>query len=461
MELTPLTALSPLDGRYATKVSELRFTMSELGLMRYRLLIEIRWLIALAHATEMKEVKSLDKATQQKLEALISNFSFKDAEHIKKIEQTTQHDLKAVEYFIQEKFQADASLSHFIPFIHFACTSEDINNLAYSLMLNEARQTHLLPALHQIITILTAFAHQYADTPMLAKTHGQAASPTTLGKELANFVARLQQQYTHFKSIKLMGKFNGAVGNFSAHYAAYPQVDWPTLSQQLINELGLEYNPYTTQIEPHDQLAHWLQTLVRINTILIDFNRDIWGYISLGYFTQKAVKGEVGSSTMPHKINPIDFENSEGNLGVANALANHLANKLPISRWQRDLTDSTVLRNLGSICGYSLVAYKGILSGLSKISANATAIQKDLESHWEVLAEAIQTVMRRYGVTDSYEQLKEFTRGKSIDAHAIQAFIATLSIPEAAKKQLQSLTPENYLGYAKQLAKKIGKEPWD
>lgn len=455
MKLTTLTALSPLDGRYENNTSELRSAMSEFGLIHYRLQVEIRWLITLASHPKLEELKPLDHLSCKKLEQIIQNFNLQDAERIKTIEQDIKHDVKAVEYFIREKCSSDTSLSHLIPFIHFACTSEDINNLSYNLMLTNIRKATLLPLFDKIIRVLVQFAEHYAELPMLARTHGQVASPTTLGKEFANFAARLKLQCQQFAEMKLMGKLNGAVGNFSAHFAAYPNIDWPALSEQFITDLGLIYNPYTTQIEPHDQLAHWLQTLVRINNILIDLNRDVWGYISLGYFIQKTISGEVGSSTMPHKINPIDFENSEGNLGIANALANYMANKLPISRWQRDLTDSTVLRNLGSVCGYSLIAYKAILTGLNKITPNQKIIQQDLSSRWEVLAEAIQTTMRRYSISDSYEQLKALTRGKTIDASTVKQFIKKIAIPDDAKRYLLSLTPENYIGCADELAKKI------
>ena len=456
MELTPLTALSPLDGRYEQKLDALRPIMSEYALIRYRLFVEVRWLIALSDHPAIKEIPPLDDAPRKKLEHMVDNFSPEDAHRIKTIEQTTNHDVKAVEYFMAEAFQHDNTLEALIPYIHFACTSEDINNIAYALMLTEARKTQLSPTMEAVIHKLKQMTLQYANVPMLARTHGQTASPTTLGKELANVVARLDQQYQQFITTPLTAKLNGAVGNFNAHMAAYPTVDWPSLSQHFIIDLGLEYNPYTTQIEPHDRLAQWLQTLVRFNNILIDLDRDIWGYISLGYFKQKAVKHEVGSSTMPHKVNPIDFENSEGNLGVANALANHLANKLPLSRWQRDLTDSTVLRNLGSVCGYSLVAYQATTKGLNKLTADKQRIQQDLDLHWEVLAEAVQTAMRRYGISDSYEQLKALTRGKTIDASTIADFINNLTIPNEAKEHLQSLTPDNYLGCAISLAKKIG-----
>lgn len=456
MPLTPLTALSPLDGRYEQKLTGLRPIMSEYGLIYYRLLVEIRWLITLSDHPEVTEVKPLNDAARKKLEHMIENFSLQDADQVKTIEQTTNHDVKAIEYFIAEQCKRDKTLEALIPYIHFGCTSEDINNIAYALMLNEARQSQLSPSMKAVIDKLKEMAHYYADIPMLARTHGQTASPTTLGKELANVLARLNTQYQQFTAIPMTAKFNGAVGNFNAHAAAYPDVDWPSLSQHFITELGLEYNPYTTQIEPHDHLAQWLQTLVRFNNVLIDFNRDVWGYISLGYFKQKAVKHEIGSSTMPHKVNPIDFENSEGNLGIANAFANHMANKLPLSRWQRDLTDSTVLRNLGSVCGYSLIAYQATLKGLNKLNADKQRLQQDLEPRWEVLAEAIQMTMRRYGISDSYEQLKALTRGKAIDANTMANFIDQLAIPDKAKKHLQALTPDNYLGYAISLAKKIG-----
>lgn len=455
MELSPLTAISPLDGRYQQKLSELRPIVSEYGLMFYRVNVEIRWLMALAKHSKIKEIEKLNKTVSAKLEHIIANFDLEQAEEIKIIEQTTNHDVKAVEYYLQQQFKMDPTLEPFIPFIHFGCTSEDINNLAHSLMLDKAKESQLLPNMKALINKLAELAKTHADLPMLSRTHGQPASPTTLGKELANFMMRLKQQYQTLNTLKLTGKFNGAVGNFNAHYAAYPEIDWPAISRQFIIDLDLEPNAYTTQIEPHDRLAEWLQTLSRFNTILIDFNRDIWGYISLGYFKQKAIKGEIGSSTMPHKINPIDFENSEGNLGIANALAHHFASKLTISRWQRDLSDSTVLRNLGSILGYSLISYQATMKGLNKLSAEKETIEKDLASHWEVLAEALQTTMRRYGLMESYEQLKDLTRGKIIDENAINKFIDKLAIPDNAKKHLLSLTPHNYIGCADSLAKEV------
>lgn len=455
MELSPLTALSPLDGRYQQKLSELRPIMSEYGLMFYRITVEIRWLMALASHSKIKEIAKLNKENRSKLEQMITSFDLQQAEQIKIIEQATNHDLKAVEYYLQQQFKMDKALTPLIPFIHFGCTSEDINNLAHSLMLASAQESQLLPHMKALINKLVQLAQTHADLAMLSRTHGQPASPTTLGKELANFMMRLKQQYQQFSTLKLLGKFNGAVGNFNAHYAAYPEIDWPAMSQQFITALGLEPNAYTTQIEPHDRLAQWLQALSRFNNILIDFNRDIWGYISLGYFKQKALAGEIGSSTMPHKINPIDFENSEGNLGIANALIDHFAQKLTISRWQRDLSDSTVLRNLGAILGYSLIAYKATMKGLNKLSAANETIERDLASHWEVLAEALQTTMRRYGLMDSYEQLKDLTRGKAIDANAISQFIDQLPIPDQAKQHLQTLTPSNYIGYAASLAKEV------
>jgi len=455
MELLPLTAISPLDGRYQQKLSGLRPIMSEYGLMFYRVNVEVHWLLALAKHSKIKELSKPSKAVSAKLEQIITDFDLAEAEKIKIIEQTTNHDVKAVEYYLQQQLEMDTELAPLIPFIHFGCTSEDINNLAHSLMLNEAKESQLLPKMKILVNKLEALAKEHATLSMLSRTHGQPASPTTLGKELANFMMRLKQQYQIFNTLKLTGKFNGAVGNFNAHYAAYPEVDWPSISRQFVTELGLEPNAYTTQIEPHDRLGEWLQALGRFNTILIDFNRDIWGYISLGYFKQKAIKGEIGSSTMPHKINPIDFENSEGNLGMANALIHHFANKLTISRWQRDLSDSTVLRNLGSILGYCIIAYEATLKGLNKLSAEKEIIQYDLEKHWEVLAEALQTTMRRYGLMESYEQLKELTRGKSVDAEAIKNFIDKLSIPNEAKKRLYSLTPSNYIGCADSLTKEI------
>ncbi|MCH9643661.1 MAG: adenylosuccinate lyase [Gammaproteobacteria bacterium] len=447
-----LTALSPLDGRYAKQVEPLTSIMSEYGLIYYRLAVEIHWLIALSDHKEIKFASPLNSEQKKQLNQILNDFSIEDAEKIKQIEQTTNHDVKSVEYFLREKCEA-IGLSALIPAIHFACTSADINNVAYALMLQQARKDVLLPAMTQLIETLANMARQYADIPMLSRTHGQPASPTTLGKELANFAYRFKKQKQQFEKIAISAKLNGAVGNFNAHYTALPDCDWKKISQQFIEGLGLEHNPYTTQIEPHDDLAALLQCLMRFNTILIDFNRDTWGYISIHYFHQKKIAGEVGSSTMPHKINPIKFENSEGNLGIANALADHLANKLPISRWQRDLSNSTVLRNLGSVFGYSLLSYQSTTAGLERLEANQEEIAKDLDQHWEVLTEAVQTVMRCHGINDAYEQLKQFSRGEIMTKEKLAAFIQQINLPQEVKNRLLSLTPANYIGKAAELAK--------
>jgi adenylosuccinate lyase len=452
--LTQLTALSPLDGRYSEKVDALRPFFSEYGLMRYRLLVEIRWLAALAHNPQIAEVPSLNPDAAELLEQLFENFSIADATRIKAIEATTNHDVKALEYFIKERVQNHAQLANISEFIHFACTSEDINNLAYALLLKQARDTVLLPYMHNLIRTLHDMAHTYANQPMLSRTHGQTASPTTVGKELANVVARLQRQYTQLSQTPFLGKCNGAVGNFNAHQVAYPEIDWPHFSQSFVEGLGLTHNPWTTQIEPHDYLAEFFQTLMRFNQILLDFNKDIWGYISLGYFKQKLKEGEIGSSTMPHKVNPIDFENSEGNIGLANAILAHMALKLPISRWQRDLSDSTVLRNIGIGIGHALLAWQSTLKGLNKLAINIEKIEEDLDQSWEVLAEAIQTVMRRFGIEQPYEKLKSLTRGQTINAVTLQQFIDTLALPEDVKKMLKALTPRDYIGQAVALTKK-------
>jgi len=454
MDFSALTALSPLDGRYTAKLEALRPIASEFGLIRFRLTVEIRWLLTLAEIPELTQLPPLDDDARQFLENLIRQFDLTAAQEIKQIEQTTHHDVKAIEYYLINKFKTNSKLEKLIPFIHFGCTSEDINNLAYGLMLSQIREEVLLPAMQAIVDQLSAMAQEYSAVPMLARTHGQPASPTTLGKELANVIARLARQIQIWEQLPIFGKFNGAVGNFNAHFAAAPEIDWPTLSDRFIAQLGLMPNPFTTQIEPHDNLAELLQTLIRFNTILIDLNRDIWGYVSLGYFVQKKVEAEIGSSTMPHKINPIDFENSEGNLGLANALAAHLAEKLPISRWQRDLSDSTVLRNLGAVAGYALIAYQATLQGLKKLTVNTARLEHDLNQHPEVLAEAIQTVLRRYGVSDAYEQLKSLTRGKVIDQAALHHFIEHLNLPTDVKQRLQALTPDKYTGYAAYLTQK-------
>ncbi len=445
-----LTAISPLDGRYRSKLVELQFTASEYGLIYYRVYVEIYWLLTLIKLDHFIEIKFKDDQVQF-LENIITQFNETEAEKIINFEATTNHDVKAVEYYLQEKLKNHSELSLLIPFIHFGCTSEDINNLAYGLMLLKIKTEILSPVMINIIQGLNDLAHSHADLAMLSRTHGQPASPTTLGKEIANFSVRLQRQLQNFQQMPILGKFNGAVGNFNAHRIAAPNINWTVVSKEFITRLGLTPNSYTTQIEPHDNLAEHLHTLIRFNTILIDMNRDIWGYISLNYFSQKKIENEIGSSTMPHKINPIDFENSEGNLGIANALASHLAEKLPISRWQRDLTDSTVLRNLGSVVGYSLLAYKSLLKGLQKLSVNQTKIQQDLSQHWEILAEAIQTILRRHGVIDAYEQLKSLTRGKKIDQKIIAEFIENLPLPPEIKNQFRILTPEQYLVYASEL----------
>lgn len=452
MVLDKLSALSPLDGRYASKLDELRMTFSEFGLIKQRFKVEVHWLIKLSDHPEIEEIHKLNDKQLQFLLDLIEHFSLDDAKRVKDIERTTNHDVKAIEYLLREKIIASGpGIDFLLPFIHFACTSEDINNLSYALMLKEARELSLLKNMQQIIDVLNTLSAANINTPMLARTHGQPASPTTLGKEFLNVEHRLKRQLEQFTQLPILGKFNGAVGNFNAHHSAYPNIDWPAVSEDFVTELGLEWNKFTTQIEPHDFIAEWMHCVERFNTILIDLNRDIWSYISNGYFKQKTVAGEVGSSTMPHKVNPIDFENSEGNLGLANAVAQHLGAKLPCSRWQRDLTDSTVMRNLGLVFGYSLLAYKAILKGLGKLEVNEQALANDLEQHWEVLGEAIQTVMRRYGITDAYEQLKEFTRGKPMNQAMLKEFINQLSLPEATKQQLLELTPARYIGLAAKL----------
>jgi adenylosuccinate lyase len=458
MEVSPLTSISPLDGRYQAKLEKLRPFASEYGLIYHRLLVEIRWLIALSQQTHLTGLPQLSASGRQYLENLITHCDVAVAEQIKAIEKTTNHDVKAIEYYLHNQFKNNPELSQFIPFIHFGCTSEDINNLAYSLMLAKIRAEVLTPAMQDIINQLSALAAQHAALPMLARTHGQPASPTTLGKELINFTMRLSRQLETWQQLPILAKFNGAIGNFNAHAIAATEIDWPAFSQEFITSLGLTPNLYTTQIEPHDNLAEFMHSLLRFNTILIDLNRDIWGYISLGYFGQKKVEHEIGSSTMPHKINPIDFENSEGNLGIANALAAHFAEKLPISRWQRDLSDSTVMRNLGAVAGYCLIAYQANWQGLQKLTINTSIIQQDLAQHWEVLAEAIQTVLRRYGVTDAYEQLKALTRGKGIEQKTLYNYIEQLPLPTMVKQQLLALTPEKYIGYAVELTRKALKK---
>ncbi len=456
MTLSALTALSPLDGRYAGKVEALRSHFSEFGLIRYRVLIEVEWLKALAAESGIGELPPFTLATIARLDQLAAQFSEADAEAIKAIECTTNHDVKAIEYWLREKLSEIPETARVLEFIHFACTSEDINNLSHALMLSRARKEVMLPALQGIIDKLTALAHQHADIAMLCRTHGQTATPSTLGKEMANVVYRLRRAQQRIAGVEILGKINGAVGNYNAHLSAYPGVDWESFARRFVEARGLVFNPYTIQIEPHDCMAELFDAYARANTILIDLNRDIWGYISLGYFKQKVVAGEVGSSTMPHKVNPIDFENSEGNLGLANALLKHLSEKLPVSRWQRDLTDSTVLRNMGVALGYTLLACESCLKGLNKLEANPQRIAEDLDNSWEVLAEPIQTVMRRYHIENAYDKLKELTRGKGgINRESLAAFIATLKIPEAEKQRLQGLSPQSYTGKAAELAKRI------
>jgi len=456
MNPTPLTALSPLDGRYAGKLDALRPCFSEFALIKYRVFVEIEWLKALSLEQAITEVPPFSAATLAQLDQLSAQFSEADAEAVKTIESRTNHDVKAVEYFLKERLANNAEVMKVSEFIHFACTSEDINNLSHGLMLQTARTKVMLPALDKLVARLKEQAHALADLPMLARTHGQPASPTTLGKELANTAYRLEQQRERLCAVQFLGKINGAVGNYNAHLSAYPDLDWEGFARRFVEGLGLNFNPYTIQIEPHDYMAELFDAHARINTILIDLNRDIWGYISVGYFKQKVKAGEVGSSTMPHKVNPIDFENSEGNLGLANALLRHLSEKLPISRWQRDLTDSTVLRNMGVALGYTLLGYDSCLKGLNKLEANPARLAEDLEQNWEVLAEPIQTVMRRYGVPNPYEQLKELTRGKSgINRETLHAFIGNLAIPEADKQRLLALTPHSYIGKAVELSRKV------
>ncbi len=456
MTLTTLNALSPLDGRYQTKLDALRPYFSEYALIKHRAWVEIEWLKALSAAKDLAEIAPFSAATISELDAAIANFSEADAAQVKVIEARTNHDVKALEYWLKEKFDKNAEVQKASEFIHFACTSEDINNLSHGLMLKTARDMVMLPFLGDLITRLTALSHELADTPMLARTHGQTASPTTMGKELANVVYRLQRQQKQLKNNEILGKINGAVGNFNAHLSAYPNFDWESFAKKFVEHLGLTYNPMTIQIEPHDYMAELYDCLARINTILIDLNRDIWGYISVGYFKQKVKAGEIGSSTMPHKVNPIDFENSEGNLGLANAVLRHMAEKLPISRWQRDLTDSTVLRNMGVAFGYTLLGYDSCLRGLNKLEINPSKLAEDLDASWEVLAEPIQTVMRRYGIENPYEQLKELTRGKGgINKTSLHDFIQTLKIPADAKKALLEMTPASYIGKAAKLVKHI------
>lgn len=452
MDFTPLTAISPVDGRYADKTKALRPYFSEYGLLRSRVEVELRWLHLLGANSGIEEVPKLSGDAEAFLDTIINDFSVEDAEQIKSIERTTNHDVKAVEYFIKEKFSGNDELNAVKEFVHFACTSEDINNTAYGIMLKNAREQVILPEMDCIIAALTKLAHDHAATPMMARTHGQPASPTTLGKEIANVVKRLELQRTHVAAVLLYGKMNGAVGNYNAHFAAYPEVDWPLMAHAFVTGLGLRWNQYTTQIEPHDYVAELFQAMIRFNTVLTDFCRDVWSYISIGYFKQKTVKGEIGSSTMPHKVNPIDFENAEGNLGIANAVFDHLALKLPISRWQRDLTDSTVLRNIGVGFAHSMLAYSSALKGISKLEAAPEVMAADLDSNWELLAEPIQTVMRRYGIENPYEKLKDLTRGQRVNKEIMHAFIESLALPETAKAALKEMTPASYIGNATEQA---------
>ena len=454
MTFDNLTSISPIDGRYSAKTGPLKAIFSEYGLVKYRLLVEVRWLEAMSKNSQISEVPEFSLKSKNVLSNIVDNFSLEDAKVIKGIEKTTNHDVKAVEYFLKEKVSSTPELQNVNEFIHFACTSEDINNLSYALMLEDGRQV-LLDEMRKTLNLITDLAKDNADVAMLSRTHGQIASPTTLGKEMANFSYRLMRQIDQLEEVKIMGKFNGAVGNFNAHISAYPDLDWPNISKNFIESLGINYAPYSSQIETHDYIAEYFHALNRFNTILIDFCRDVWGYISLGYFTQKTIKGEVGSSTMPHKVNPIDFENAEGNLGLAIAIGDHFAAKLPISRWQRDLTDSTVLRNLGVSCAHCLISYASISKGISKLEVNQDKLIDDLNKAWEVLAEPIQTVMRRYGVKNPYEKLKSLTRGKKIDAKILADFIDSLDIPEDAKEELRKLTPMNYIGDAIKLARDI------
>ena len=453
MDLSPLTALSPIDGRYADKTKSLRPFFSEYGLLRARVEVELRWLHLLGATADIAEVPKLSTDAEAFINNIILTFSVEDAAEIKEIERETNHDVKAVEYFIKRKFKDNDELNKVNEFVHFACTSEDINNTAYGLMLKQAREAVILPQMDTIVGTLRKLAHEHAETPMLSRTHGQPASPTTLGKEIANIVHRLELQRTHVAAVLLFGKMNGAVGNYNAHLSAYPNVDWPMMAHAFVTGLGLRWNQYTTQIEPHDYMAELFQAMIRFNTVLLDFCRDIWSYISIGYFKQKTVKGEIGSSTMPHKVNPIDFENAEGNLGIANAMFDHLAIKLPVSRWQRDLTDSTVLRNLGIGFAHSLLAYSSALKGIGKLEANPDAMMQDLDTNWEVLAEPIQTVMRRYGIENPYEKLKDLTRGQRVNEQIMSDFIDTLDLPDEAKSQLHQLTPDNYIGNAAEQAR--------
>ncbi|PHM67169.1 adenylosuccinate lyase [Xenorhabdus stockiae] len=455
MELSSLTAVSPIDGRYGDKVSALRAIFSEFGLLKFRVQVEVRWLQKLAATAEITEVPAFDEKANAYLDEIITNFNEQDALRIKEIERTTNHDVKAVEYFLKEKVAHIPALHQVAEFIHFACTSEDINNLSHALMLKTAREEVLQPQWRQLIDTIKRMAHEYRDLPLLSRTHGQPATPSTVGKEFANVAYRMERQFRQLGQIEILGKINGAVGNYNAHLSAYPHINWHQFSESFVTSLGVQWNPYTTQIEPHDYIAELFDCIARFNTILIDFDRDIWGYIALNHFKQKTVAGEIGSSTMPHKVNPIDFENSEGNLGLANAVFGHLASKLPVSRWQRDLTDSTVLRNLGVGLGYALIAYQSTMKGLNKLEVNEKHLLGELDQNWEVLAEPIQTVMRRYGIEKPYEKLKELTRGKRVDAEGMKNFIDGLELPEEEKTRLKSMTPANYIGYAELLVDEL------
>jgi adenylosuccinate lyase len=455
MDLSALSAVSPIDGRYGGKTAPLREIFSEYGLIKRRVLVEVRWLQCLANHPGITEVPALSPTANVVLEGMLDDFSEVDARRIKDIESTTNHDVKAVEYFMKERFAGQQELEAIGEFVHFACTSEDINNLSHALMLRDGMEQVIRPAMSEVVEALVALAHDSADAAMLSRTHGQTASPTTMGKEVANVVARLRRQLEQLTRGEYLGKINGAVGNYNAHLSAYPEVDWQANAEAFVTSLELSWNPYTTQIEPHDYMAELFDAIARFNTILIDFDRDVWGYISQGYFRQRTVAGEVGSSTMPHKVNPIDFENSEGNLGLANAIFGHLGTKLPISRWQRDLTDSTVLRNMGVGLGYSLIAYGASLKGIGKLQLNEAKLAQDLDNSWEVLAEPIQTVMRRYGIEKPYEKLKELTRGQDMSRDVIQAFVAKLEIPQAAKDELLALTPASYIGNAAAQARAV------
>ncbi|EGT79297.1 adenylosuccinate lyase [Haemophilus quentini] len=455
MQLSTLTALSPLDGRYQDKVTPLRSIFSEFGLMKFRVAVEVRWLQKLASTADITEVPPFSTQANAFLDGIVANFNETDAARIKEIERTTNHDVKAVEYFLKDKIQNEVELVKVSEFIHFACTSEDINNLSYALMLSTARDEVILPEWKKLIDEITRLAEEYKTIPLLSRTHGQPASPSTVGKEMANVVYRLKRQFKQLQNAEILGKINGAVGNYNAHLSAYPNIDWHKFSEEFVTSLGIQWNPYTTQIEPHDYIAEFFDAVVRVNTIIIDFDRDLWGYIALNHFKQRTIAGEIGSSTMPHKVNPIDFENSEGNLGLANAVMTHLGQKLPISRWQRDLTDSTVLRNLGVGLGYCLIAYASTRKGISKLEVNQPHLLEELNQNWEVLAEPIQTVMRRYGIEKPYEKLKELTRGKRVTEQAMREFIDNLDIPQEEKLRLQKLTPTTYIGAAVELVEKL------